>query len=207
MANIKISQLTPKGANLASTDLLEISEDAGGGTYTTKSITGAEIIAAASGGSANPSVIDASYIDGTTVTGTTANTISQSLLIPANTFASNGMLEVFFRATKVGIVGGFTIRIYTNTTNSLTGATLVGQVLSSGTNIWAQGLRTFRVNSNLLTGLTTSTSSTQDYQGNNNTSFSTTFTTSVDNYIIIAIQLGSASDTAKVEMARAVRYI
>lgn len=43
MANIKISQLTPKGANLASTDLLEISEDAGGGTYTTKSITGAEI--------------------------------------------------------------------------------------------------------------------------------------------------------------------
>jgi hypothetical protein len=50
MANIKISELTPKGANLASTDLLEISEDAGGGTYTTKSITGAEIIAAASGG-------------------------------------------------------------------------------------------------------------------------------------------------------------
>jgi hypothetical protein len=43
MANIKISQLTPKGANLASTDLLEISESAGGGTYTTKSITGAQI--------------------------------------------------------------------------------------------------------------------------------------------------------------------
>jgi len=46
MANIKISQLTPKGANLAATDLLEISESAGGGTYVTKSITGAEIIGA-----------------------------------------------------------------------------------------------------------------------------------------------------------------
>lgn len=46
MANIKISELTPKGANLASTDLLEISESAGGGTYVTKSITGAQIIGA-----------------------------------------------------------------------------------------------------------------------------------------------------------------
>lgn len=46
MANIKISELTPKGSNLASTDLLEISQSAGGGTYVTKSITGAQIIAA-----------------------------------------------------------------------------------------------------------------------------------------------------------------
>jgi len=45
MANIKISQLTAKGATLESTDVLEIAEDAGGGTYVTKSITGAEIIA------------------------------------------------------------------------------------------------------------------------------------------------------------------
>jgi len=49
MANIKISQLTPKGANLDSNDLLEISEFNGSG-YTTKSITGQEIIDAASGG-------------------------------------------------------------------------------------------------------------------------------------------------------------
>lgn len=49
MANIKISELTPKGANLASTDLLEISEYNGSG-YTTKSITGQEIIDAAGGG-------------------------------------------------------------------------------------------------------------------------------------------------------------
>lgn len=51
MANVKISQLTPKGANLAATDLLEISEFNGSG-YETKSITGQEIIDAASGGGA-----------------------------------------------------------------------------------------------------------------------------------------------------------
>jgi len=49
MSNIKISKLTPKGANLASTDLLEISEFNGSG-YVTRSITGQEIIDAASGG-------------------------------------------------------------------------------------------------------------------------------------------------------------
>ena len=45
----KISQMTPKGANLQATDLLEISELSGTG-YITKSITGQEIINAASGG-------------------------------------------------------------------------------------------------------------------------------------------------------------
>lgn len=43
MAEKKISQLTAKGAAIAQTDLLVISEDAGGGSYTTKSITGANI--------------------------------------------------------------------------------------------------------------------------------------------------------------------
>ena len=44
MAEIKISDLTPKGANLSVTDLLVISEDIGGGLYETKSITGDEIL-------------------------------------------------------------------------------------------------------------------------------------------------------------------
>jgi hypothetical protein len=49
MANIKISQLPAKGANLEATDLLEVSEFNGTG-YVTKSITGQEIIDSASGG-------------------------------------------------------------------------------------------------------------------------------------------------------------
>lgn len=46
---IKISQLTPKGSNLASTDLIEISE-LSGSTYISKSITGQQIMNAASAG-------------------------------------------------------------------------------------------------------------------------------------------------------------
>lgn len=44
MAEIKISDLNPKGANLSVTDLLVISEDIGGGLYETKSITGDEVL-------------------------------------------------------------------------------------------------------------------------------------------------------------------
>ena len=44
MATKKISALTAKGANIETTDLLEISEYDGVSAYTTKSITGAEII-------------------------------------------------------------------------------------------------------------------------------------------------------------------
>ena len=46
---VKISQLTPKGSNLASTDLIEISE-VSGSTYISKSITGQQIMNAASAG-------------------------------------------------------------------------------------------------------------------------------------------------------------
>jgi hypothetical protein len=46
---IKISQLTPKGSNLSSTDLIEISQ-LSGSTYISKSITGQQIMNAASAG-------------------------------------------------------------------------------------------------------------------------------------------------------------
>ena len=45
MADKKISQLTAKGADIAATDLVEISESNGAGGYVTKSVTGANILA------------------------------------------------------------------------------------------------------------------------------------------------------------------
>jgi hypothetical protein len=40
---VKISGLTAKGAALAATDLVEIAQSAGGGLYTSRSVTGANI--------------------------------------------------------------------------------------------------------------------------------------------------------------------
>jgi len=48
MAEKRISELTAKGSNLQSTDLIEVSVSAGGGAYNTRYITGAQITAAVS---------------------------------------------------------------------------------------------------------------------------------------------------------------
>ena len=117
MANKKISQLTAKGTALAATDLVEISESDGAGGYVTKSVTGANI----TGGQIIAAV---SNTVGTTITGLT-NAISDSFLLPANTFSSNCQFELLWYPSRiVGSSGTTQGLVYINSTNSLTGATL-----------------------------------------------------------------------------------
>ena len=74
----KISQMTPKGSNLASTDLIEISELVSG-SYQTKSITGQEIIDAASGAGGTVTSVDLTMPSAFNVTGnpiTTSGTLA-----------------------------------------------------------------------------------------------------------------------------------
>jgi hypothetical protein len=156
----------------------------------------------------NPSIVASSYVDGTAVTGTTAETLSRSLLIPANTYSSNGMLELICRMTKTGSAGTSTIKIYKNTTNTLTGATLIASVTSLQSNIslYSQGIRAFRVNSNTLTGLPVSATNPLDLISSTSI-LSTTFTTNVDNYILFSLTLASTADSANISMARAIKSI
>lgn len=135
MANVKISQLTPKGANLAATDLLEISEFNGSG-YETKSITGQEIIDAASGGGAAwgsitgtlstqtdlQTALDAKQDD--LVSGTNIKTINSTSLLGSGNVA-----------VQPTLVSGTNIK--TINSNSLLGSgnVAVQDTLVSGTNI------------------------------------------------------------------------
>lgn len=158
---------------------------------------------------ANPTVIALSAADGTNVTGTTNETLSRSLLIPANTFSSNGILELICRITKTGTSGTSTVRVYKNTSNTLTGATQIAFLrnLQTASEIWGQFVRTFRVNSNILTGFNNATNIQTDIINSASLPTSTTFTTNVDNYIIFSIQLASTSDSANISMARAIKSI
>jgi len=151
---IKISELTPKGANLQNSDLLEISEVTPDG-YSSKSITGAEIITAAQEGlqptlvsgtniktinstsllgsgniaiSTNPRTL--ASVVGLNLTGTT-NQISASVLIPAGTLVANNSIYIRNLLTKTAGSTTSTGRIYINTSNSLTGATLIGTASQS----------------------------------------------------------------------------
>jgi hypothetical protein len=158
------------------------------------------------GGSSNPSVIDISVTDGTAVTGTLVMTASRILTIPANTFITNGMLEIVARYQKTGTVGSHSSAVYLNTSPTLTGATQIA-VFATTSSILVQGIRTARINSNTLTIWPIIGSVVIDYASNSNLLTSVTFNTSVDNYLIFAIQLGNVADSAVIEMARAVKYL
>ena len=182
MANKKISQLTAKGTALAATDLVEISESDGAGGYVTKSVTGANVVSGLqatlvsgtniktinsntilgsgdlviAGGQKVPAV---SNTIGTTITGLT-NAISDSFLLPANTFSNNCQFELqWYPSRIVGTSGTTQGLVYINSTNSLTGATLfaTGPNMSQTvlTNVTCR--RTVAVRSNLGTLVNTST--------------------------------------------------
>lgn len=74
----KISQMTPKGSNLAATDLIEISELVSG-TYQTKSITGQEIIDAASSIDTNIYNSDGTLTADRTLTGDNLTLLFQTM--------------------------------------------------------------------------------------------------------------------------------
>jgi hypothetical protein len=154
----------------------------------------------------NPSVIALSATNGTVVTGTTSAAISRSLLVPANTFAGNGMLEILARCQKTGTVGGNSILIYTNTSSSLTGATLIATFSSNISATLVQGIRTFRINSNTLISFNASTGVQLDNGINTSFKTSSVFNTSVDNYILFCVQSGAVGDSNVVQMARVVKY-
>jgi hypothetical protein len=160
----------------------------------------------ASSVSSNPQVIDLKVTDGTVVTGTTVGTISQSLLIPANTFTSSGgMLEFMARYQKTGTAGSQTTTVLLNTSVSFTGATSIAW-FSATSPTFIQGIRTARISSNTLTLISALSTALTDYAQTSNAQTSVSFDPTVDNYLLFVIQLANAADSSVVEMARATKY-
>ena len=71
-------------------------------------------------------IVSKDITDSAPLTGTTAITLMKSVLIPANTFTTGDTIKILNRAVRNTTTGGSTDYIYINTSNSLTGATLVG---------------------------------------------------------------------------------
>lgn len=96
-----------------------------------KTINGSSVL-----GSGNLVVGGSNVITEINTTGTdsvaTTETITYSVLIPGNT-VSVGIYDCIFRAVRSSGTGSQTLKIYLNSTNSLVGASLVGQVPSTTT--------------------------------------------------------------------------
>lgn len=133
MAEKKISELTAKGAALATTDLMVISE-VSGASYVTKSVTGADII--------NPRV--QSVVSAATVTATSLNDLVKitaqaaglTLANPTGTFAEGQAL--IFRIKDNGTARSITfganfraVGVTLPTTTTISKTTYVGCIYNS----------------------------------------------------------------------------
>lgn len=245
--------LTPHTGNLQPTDLIECTSIVGGLPVNT-AITGAQIIAAASGGGATwgsitgtlssqtdlqstlnakqdtlvsgtsiktvngnsllgsgnlnigPRLMGWSGILGTPTTGT-AVTICHSLLIPANTLGTNNILQLVFRMYRQsGNTGQLYGRIYTNTTNSLTGATLISSIFQmngGGTQYIGYCERNYSYDGTSLRTMVGATFS----EYTTGTIQTTALNRTVNQYILFTMQSQGGSDIGNVDLFKVFAYV
>ncbi len=136
----------------------------------------------------------------TAITGSTANTLTGSVLIPANTIIElpGTVAELTARAIKTGVIGTATLRVYVNTTESLSGAILLATgAVATGADLYQQLERTmFIAKASTYTRVASTTFGL--YSDNNRATAESTVVVdwSVDQYIILAIQNASTLDTS-----------
>ena len=239
--------------DLQPTDLLDCTSIIGG-VEVNNTITGAQIIAAASGGSAVwggitgslPAQTDlqtalnakqATLVSGTNIktvngnslvgsgnvtigpkllgysgilgTPTTLNTVTicHSLLIPANTFSLNNILQLVFRMYRQsGNLGQMYGRIYSNTTNTLTGATLISNIYTmngGGTAYLGYCERNYSYDGTSLRTMVGATQSEYTVGAIQTTTFNRTS----NQYILFTMQCQNTADVANVDLFKVFAYV
>ena len=191
--------------DLQPTDLIECTSIVGGVPVNT-AITGQQIIDAAQGGGGtiNPVLLGFSGVLGTNTTGT-AITICHSLKIPANTLGTNNILQLIFRMYRVsGAVGQLYGRIYFNTTNSLTGATLFNTNFTMNNGHQTGYVeRNFSYNGTNLTSY--SNAAFSDYTTGNIVNVA--FNKSVNNYVLFTMQAQNIADVGNINLFKVFAYV
>jgi len=134
MAEKKISQLTAKGAAIAPTDLLVISEDAGGGSYTTKSVTGANILSPRVQSVTSSATVTATSVND--LVKVTAQAAGLTLANPTGTFVEGQALIFRIKdngtARSIGFGTKFrAIGVTLPTTTTISKTTYVGCIYNS----------------------------------------------------------------------------
>jgi hypothetical protein len=148
-------------------------------------------------------------VQGTNVNGTTAMTKSASILIPANTITAVSILEIEARAIRIASTGvSFQFQVYINTSDTLTGATLMGVFQTmTNTNWFTQGRRSFFIDPsvNQLTTVNSGATVPDDFVATGtNTVF--TFDETLNYYLIFALQPSNTTSIGRVQYAFIKKY-
>ena len=132
-----------------------------------------------------------------TLTGTTAKTIITTFYIPANTFSNGDFLNFSALVTKVANIGNTTHTLEINTTNTLTGATLISTAGFNTTTFSMKFKREIALNGGNIYLLNISNNTQNDQTITATTSATSVFTYNLaaDLYFFVTCQLSSASDS------------
>lgn len=147
--------------------------------------------------------IIAKNVSNPSITGTTSETIFTSFLISANTLLSIDTLRLSARYRKTGTAGLSIIKVYINTSNTLSGATQIAQNQTAASNLWFFIDRTFSISGGNIYGYPFSSSAPSDVIGAGIPLSSATLNPASNFYLIVTGQLGNGSDTMILDFFRA----
>lgn len=133
---------------------------------------------------------------GTPITGTIVNTIAYSKKLNKDIFVLDRCFKIELSVVKEGIATN-TVRVYHNTTESLTGATLLLTATMTAGNNMCNILRNFLLNGTTRFINTTPTTSLFIDFGTYVYTTDVLLSSVLDNYLIVAFQLGAVGETAR----------
>jgi hypothetical protein len=143
------------------------------------------------------------YINTTqsTLYNTFNETIMATATIAGGTFSTNDVMKIMFRFTRVTGATSINARIKINTSNTLTGAVLIGTLNSVLTSTYNLVTRTYDLSAGNLYGLNFAASAATDVLSQVATYTNTPFNTANTLYVFITLQLLTTSDSATFTMA------
>lgn len=137
-----------------------------------------------------------STTDSAAVTGTTTVTKLRSQLIPAGTFDVGDIIRVRWRDRKTGVAGNATHSLYVHTSDTVTGASLLGFFTQTGTRLSFQGKRDLVIKSSTVTEVADNGTSLVTDDADIQTAFDNiNVNWAVDQYIIFAVNPANAGDS------------
>jgi len=144
----------------------------------------------------SPQTIWKNTTDSAAVTGTTTVTKLRSQLIPANTFNVGEVIRIRWRDRKTGTAGNATHSLYVNTSDTITGASLLGFFTQTSTRVSFQGKRDLVIKSSTVTEVADNGTSLVTDDADIQTAFdNVNVDWTVDQYIIFAVNPANAGDS------------
>jgi hypothetical protein len=136
-------------------------------------------------------------VQSSTITGTTAETLTGTYLIPANTFSANDIMKITsFLAEKTGVSGTCTMRVKTGTTNVFSSATTIATYVTVLSEPWCVMQRSsITLRGGNLRTLSPGVSRQNDIAATSSAATIITFNPAVNNYIFTSLQLSVSTDS------------